>query len=261
MQKIPYQTQIDSTRNKLYLTPEFCEKVLRGLSMTGMRSLYQDDFPQELHRAGLFRDVDEDELTDLTYGELCAGVYELIKSRGKRKDLAELLVAYPFIKTSATDRRNATLNKFQPKPRSDSEPRASFSLFDPAYLNRSYGLCDNGRDARYFYWTRWMTENQFFSAAYKLTASDEISKIIDAYHDEERDFEARIQYIGEDLGELEDTLKKHPSSYDDKGCMTFQSFQRSHAECAFFNLTENFIIIPISKIYHLTKGDFNHEAL
>ncbi len=261
MQKIPYRTQIDSAAQNLYLTPEFCQKVLRGLSMTKMRDLYQADFPLDLTEAGLFKYVDEDELYDtLTFGELCSEAYKLRQARGRKKELVERLAAYPFIKTSEVDRRFSLLHKGESKSQADSAP-PDVSPFDPEYLNRLYRLCENSSDARYFYWTRWMTEEQFLSAAYALTESKEISRIIADYHVEGRTFECRVQYIGEDLGSYEEVMKKYDSPYDEYGWKTFQNLKRAESENNFFRLAENFIIIPIAKIYQITqKGEIYHET-
>ncbi len=260
MEKIPYQTQIDSAANNLYLTSEFCQKVLRGLSETKMQSLYYESFPTDLHDAGLFKYTDEDELFDtLTFGELCSEVYKLIKTGRKRKDNAEMLAAYPFIKASAADGRFVINDKkrFELQPHNGS---SDISLFDPEYLNSMYRLCENSTDARYFYWTRWMTEEQFFSAAYALTSSEKISKIIDDYHADGRSFADRIQYIGEYLGKYEEVMNRYDPPYDSYGRVTFQNLNRAENEKKFFRLTENFIIIPIANIYKLNqKGEIYHD--
>ena len=255
MQKIPYQTQIESAEQNLCLTSEFCQKVLRGLSLTQLRSLYPKDFTFALSEAGLFKNRDEDELYDsLTFGELCTEIYDLIQIPYRRKDLAERLAARPFIKTSETDCRFAMLNKSRSASQADCDV-SYISPFDPEFLNNRYQLCENSSDARYFYWTRWMTEEQFFSAAFALTANDEINNIIEDFHAGGRSFEDRIQYIGEDLKNYEEVLDRYDPPYDVYERKTFQNPNRAEAEKKFFSLAEKFIIIPISKIYEITKKE------
>ncbi len=257
MKTIPYNAQIDSTRHIRFLTPEFCQKTLRGLCNTKFRHLYRvwypddenSDFVTKLHRFGLFTDRDPNELREsLTYGELCDKIYSVILS-GKqppKHQAMRKLAAAPFTETSAMDNEASpdpiSLNEIKNQPRSGRCP----NVFDPAVINRKYRLCGNGFDARWLYWTRLMTKEEFFDAAIHLTDSDSIENIKECHLLFDRDLEERMMYIGAIMNRLSD-----PSEFDayDFDPLSDYINLRIDAELLFDQTADHFILIPLSLIY------------